>query len=159
MTDDDELRTRQGKFLDVAETAVGYRETSLKGEITEYIKATCPIEVSIENLTIHVTSDVASGTVRPLLMGNTAEKFRAIGTEGNYQIFQVAISSSIPPGTAVIRSVDSKDGHALRSEMSVGLQDETINKLVERLPGTLRQIVFGIDDLGGSASRPWVCFE
>ena len=136
--DGDELRHRRGTFLEVVESGGGYLETSVKGEVIKFVAANYPIEVTIEDLTLHTTSDVSSGVVRPMLTGRTFEKFRAIGAEGSNAIIDVVDSSNAPSGTAVNKKTYANDGHALRSEMSLGLPDETINEFVEKLPGKLR---------------------
>ena len=135
---DEDLRTRRGKFLEVEQISGRYREIDANGEIAEYVAVEHPLELWIENIALHTTSDVISGGVRDLLTGTSYEKFRAIGTEGHYQILDVSIGSETPEGTAVIRDVYGQDGHGLSSQMSIGLPDEAVKVFGERLPGMIR---------------------
>src|SRR5271166_3144921 len=135
--DDDELRTRRARFLDVQTVGTRYQETSIKGEITTYDPYPTSLELAIENLIFHTKIDAASGAVRPLVRGETRERFRAIGTEGEYQIFNVTISSEIDPSAAIIKKVYATDGHNLESSMVIGLTDDAIRALREATAGTL----------------------
>lgn len=136
---EDELHTRKGKFLQVEAVDDGYSETALNGSKTEYRPNLQPSEICIEGIALHATSNLASGTVRPMLTGQTSTKFRSIGTEGSYPEFNVTISPEIAHGTAIVRRVYDEGGHALLGGgMSVGLSDETIRALGEILPGKLR---------------------
>lgn len=135
---DDDLQIRKGNFLQVERVGSGYRETSVKGALTEYQPSELELEINIDDISLHAASNVKSGTVRPFLKGKTCESFRAIGTEGSYPIFDVSIGSDVAIGTAIIRNTYGKGGHALRGQMSIGLADETVKGLIEKLPGTLR---------------------
>src|SRR5206468_11220173 len=107
--DEDDLQRRRGKFLQVEKEGKVYRETGAKGDVTEYAPAEHLLELGVESMALHATADVGSGSVRHLLTGTTREHFRAIGTEGSYQIFDVSVGSETPPGTVLIRETYALD--------------------------------------------------
>lgn len=135
---EDELRTRRGKFLEVERTADGYRETSLKGGVSEFAPNEQVVDLSFDGLALHTTAEIGGKGVRDFLTGTSCQEFRAIGTEGSYKIVDVSFGSQTSEGTAIIREVYAPDGHAMRSQMWVGLSDDVVKGLGERLPGTLR---------------------
>lgn len=123
---EDDLRARRERFLSVGKEGNLYRETCANGEIMEYAPSKHPLEIGVEDMALHATLDVASGTVRHLLTGSTREQFRAIGTEGSYNILDVSIGSATSAGAIMIRKTYAHDGHALTSKILIGLGEETI---------------------------------
>lgn len=135
---DDDLEKRRGEFLHVEQFEGRYRETSLSGEAKEYKTIDDNIELVFERLALHTTSDVKTGIVREILTGTSREYFRAIGTEGEYPIFNVVVGSDLPAGSAILRCTYAQGGHSLSGEMSIGLPDGTVKAFGQRLPGELR---------------------
>jgi hypothetical protein len=133
----DELQTRRAKFLAVEKVGDRYKETNLKGEVKTYAPDRRSPQFSLEHMAFHTVVDIPSGGTRPLITGRTGEGFRAIGTEGAYQILDVRITSEATPGVVSIRHTYAPDGHNLNSSMVVGLTNESINALHDGISGTL----------------------
>ncbi len=124
----EELRTRRGQFLKVEKIGNQYNETSLKG-VTATYRPRVRTEMCIGDLAFHTKIGAATGTVAQFATGRMRQKTRAIGTEGNYNIFDVRISPEMPLGTAIISNTYAKDGHCLSSSMKIGLSDQAISTL------------------------------
>lgn len=136
--DSDDLSKRLGKFLDVEKIGTRYKEVNVKGEETIHTPDNGDLDLEIEELCFHTTIDASSGAIRPLITGKTRERFRAIGTEGEYRIYDVKIGSDVNLGAVVIRDTYFKGGHAIKSSMMIGLSDDAIRTLSNAPVGRLR---------------------
>jgi len=128
--ENDDLRTRPGQFLPVERDGANYKETSLKGAISIYEPITSHVAISIENLGFHKKWDASDGQIHHVITGKTVEKFRAIGTEGDYNIYDVRIDATIPDGTAIIVQTYMEKGHRLIDKFQLGLSETSIAALM-----------------------------
>src|SRR5262245_54477312 len=129
----DELKTRPGKFLEVERTADGYIETTVTGEQRHYTLKVFSQSIRLEELTIHSELDLTTGQLRPSIRGKTADNFRALGTEGEYPIFDVEVTSGGPSPNAKIIGKYTLDGHCLRMALGIFLPEPAVLTLASEL--------------------------
>jgi hypothetical protein len=131
--DDDELRTRRGAFLQVRRLADGYEETSVKGEIRQFTYETVSQSATIEHLAVHNEVDLNTDSLRPFITGMTHEHIRALGTEGEYPVFDVRIISDVNEPKAKFIGTYESDGHALRMVLDLYLPEPAVVDLVAEI--------------------------
>ena len=129
--DDDDLQTRPGQFLPVENDGANNKETSLKGGISLYEPIGSHLVIKIENLGFHKPWDASDARIRHAITDKTADKFRAIETESNYQILDVTIDATLVAGTAVIVNIYMNNGHSLGARLQLGLTESAIVALID----------------------------
>jgi hypothetical protein len=135
MSDEDETEdsNRLQVFLTVERVTDGYIETNLKGEKTHYVRRSEPGSITLENLCVFNSINVTTGAATRYMTGITKDKFRAIGAEKAYKIFNVTLTSDLLPRTAKIVKTFSPTGHPFSSNLSIGVSEAALDKIALEL--------------------------
>jgi hypothetical protein len=133
MPHDDELGTRPGVFLQVQRLADGYEETSVNGETQHFTRKVVSQSVTVERLTVHKEVDLNTGKLRPLITGITHEYIRALGTEGEYPVFDVRVVSDVNQARAMFVGTYGSGGHALGMAFNLYLPEPAVVDLVDAI--------------------------
>lgn len=122
--------TRLDVFLDVVPTDDGYIEKGVGGEHARYFRHNRAETIELQYLRVLQEVDPRTGSAKYRLTAVPVAEFRAIGAEKSCSVRRTTLTSSMPPGQAVLRQTYGTGGHALGATLDIGLSDAALAEIV-----------------------------